>query len=58
MSIYDVVLAREPHHEISLVGSGDPITHMWISIQTLAARTLWTSHLFDEATCTAVGTSS
>ena len=27
---YDVVMASEPHHGISLVGSGDPIIHMWI----------------------------
>ena len=26
----DVVETREPHHGISLVGSGDPIIHMWI----------------------------
>ena len=24
------MMAREPHHGISLVGSGDPIIHMWI----------------------------
>ena len=39
-----VVVAREPHHGISLVGSGDPIIHMWImdrcviSIYTAARR--------------------
>ena len=27
---YDAVVTREPHHGISLVGSGDPIIHMWI----------------------------
>ena len=42
-SIYSkVVGTREPHHGISLVGSGDPIIHMWIRFGSMRpSRYIW-----------------